>query len=134
MLWSGGLLTIGTIIAGFFAFYSVAHDTPSHVAMTTHRNWALVTATGIGVCFIWSITHYLRRTKPTIAFISSMLIVLALLASTAWHGADLVYRYGIGVLSLPKQAESGHAHKHDDSHTEHKQQSDNHNSHENHRH
>ena len=35
------LITVGT---GLIAYYSVAHDGPSHAAMTDHRNWAFVTA------------------------------------------------------------------------------------------
>ena len=41
-----------------------------------------------------------------------MLITLALLASTAWHGGELVYRYGIGVISLPQSSGPDHQHKH----------------------
>lgn len=109
-LWSGAIVTVATLVAGFFAYYSVAHDTPSHLAMTTHRNWALVTAFGILSCFVWSIVQYRKKMQPTIPFILAMLIVLALLASTAWRGGELVYRYGIGVMSLPQSSGPGHQH------------------------
>ncbi|MBL4850981.1 MAG: hypothetical protein JKY90_01690, partial [Gammaproteobacteria bacterium] len=36
----------------------------------------------------------------------------AVLASTAWHGGEVVYRYGIGVISLPKVEGDGHDHAH----------------------
>jgi len=36
-----------------------------------------------------------------------------LLANTAWHGAENVYRYGLGVMSLPQQESEGHAHNHE---------------------
>lgn len=111
-LWTGGLLTVATIIAGFFAYYSVAHDTPSHIAMTTHRNWALVTTTGILFCVVWSLIQYKKKIKSTIPFILAMLITMVLLASTAWHGGELVYRYGIGVMSLPQSSGVGHQHEH----------------------
>lgn len=35
-----------------------------------------------------------------------------LLLSTAWHGGELVYRYGLGVMSMPKSHGEGHAHEH----------------------
>jgi len=40
----GSLAILATIATGLLAYYSVAHDTPSHLAMTDHRNWALTTA------------------------------------------------------------------------------------------
>lgn len=113
-LWIGAFFTIATVLAGFFAYYSVEHDTPSHIAMTTHRNWALVTSIAILFCVGWSLIQYRKKIKPTIPFILAMLITLALLASTAWHGGELVYRYGIGVISLPQSSEAGHQHKHNE--------------------
>jgi len=44
-----------TAIAGWFAYNSVAHDTPSHLAMTTHRNWALITLALFIVLALWSL-------------------------------------------------------------------------------
>ncbi len=117
LLWCGGIFTLATVTAGFLAYYSVAHDSPSHIAMTTHRNWALVTALGIFICFGWSIIHFRRRIKPPFTFIVSIIVVIILLATTAWHGGELVYRYGIGVMSLPTSTESGHAHEHGNDHT-----------------
>lgn len=42
-----------------------------------------------------------------------MIITFFLVMITAWHGAEVVYRYGIGVLSLPKSEGKGHQHSHD---------------------
>ena len=42
-LWFGGLAAVATVATGFYAYYTVLHDLPSHVAMTTHRNWAIAT-------------------------------------------------------------------------------------------
>jgi hypothetical protein len=39
-----------------------------------------------------------------------MWVVQTLLLITAWHGAELVFRYGLGVLSLPQAEEVGHHH------------------------
>ena len=38
MLALAALAVLATIAAGFQAYYSVAHDAPSHQAMTTHRH------------------------------------------------------------------------------------------------
>ena len=42
-LWLGIAFGVITVLAGVLAYNSVNHDGPSHVAMTDHRNWALVT-------------------------------------------------------------------------------------------
>ena len=40
----GAVAVIATVATGLQAYYTVAHDTPSHLAMTNHRNWAFATA------------------------------------------------------------------------------------------
>jgi len=35
-------------------------------------------------------------------FVGALLLPVTLLVITAWHGGELVYRYGLGVQSLPK--------------------------------
>ena len=62
-LWLGAIATIATLIAGFMAYYSVAHDAASHIAMTTHRNWAIITLIIILIVTIWSGWLYLKN-KP----------------------------------------------------------------------
>jgi uncharacterized membrane protein len=101
-LWLGAGFTILTVVAGVAAYNSVAHDTPSHEAMTLHRNWALVTAALFIILAVWS----WRRAKAGQGMNTMLLIALlvgaGLLASTAWLGGEAVYRYGLGVMSLPK--------------------------------
>lgn len=109
-LWAGSVAAIATVIAGFIAYYSVAHDTPSHNAMTIHRNWALGTLSVILILSIWSIRTYLKDKRISLWFILGMVIGFLLVTITAWHGAELVYRYGLGVKSLPKSSHAGHAH------------------------
>ncbi len=109
-LWLGAGFTVLTVVAGVIAYNSVAHDTPSHEAMTLHRNWALVTATLFIALAIWS----WRRAKAGQGLNAALLIVLlisgGLLASTAWLGGEAVYRYGLGVMSLPKTDSHDHDH------------------------
>jgi len=42
-LWFGAVFTIVTGLTGWYAYNTVAHDTPSHAAMTDHRAWAFAT-------------------------------------------------------------------------------------------
>jgi len=111
-LWLGAAITIITVAAGFHAYNTVAHDAPSHAAMTDHRNWALATAPlFIGIA-LWSIVSVWRGKALGWAFIIALLIAQLLLLSTAWRGGEVVYRYGLGVMSLPQSEGAGHTHAH----------------------
>ena len=101
-LWSVAMITIFTVLAGLQAYNTVNHDGPSHLAMINHRNWALPTASSILLVAIWSAWRYYRHRAVTFTFILAVLIVQVLLLSTAWRGAELVFRYGLGVISLPQ--------------------------------
>lgn len=111
-LWSAAIMAIVTVLAGWQAYNTVNHDGPSHIAMTNHRNWALPTAGAILLVALWSMWRHYKRRAITLTFILTMLIVQGLLLATAWRGAELVYRYGLGVMSIPKVEGEGHNHVH----------------------
>jgi uncharacterized membrane protein len=113
-LWIGVGFTLLTVAAGWHAFYTVNHDTLSHLAMIEHRNWAMVTfVLFLGIAG-WEV-YLSRRGKGKGWLFTGLLVIAAgLLLSTAWHGAELVYRHGLGVMSMPKPEGSGHAHEHGD--------------------
>ncbi|ALP53773.1 hypothetical protein Tel_11875 [Candidatus Tenderia electrophaga] len=113
-LWFGAGFTIVTGLAGLYAYNTVAHDTPSHAAMTDHRNWAIAAITIFLVMAIWSAVRVRRKQALGAVFIAAMVIAGGVLASTAWRGGEVVYRYGLGVMSLPKAEGEGHAHEHAD--------------------
>lgn len=113
-LWIGVGFTLLTVAAGWYAFNTVTHDEPSHLAMIEHRNWAMATfAVLLGIA-AWEV--YLYRHGKSKGWLFTALLVLAasFLLSTAWHGGELVYRYGLGVMSMPKAEGVGHAHNHGD--------------------
>lgn len=112
-LWAAGVTAIMTVIAGLYAYYTVRHDGPSHLAMIDHRNWALPTAAAIVLVALWSLWRDIKQKRLTLTFIIALLIVQGLLLATAWRGAELVYRYGLGVMSLPKSEGEGHDHTHE---------------------
>ena len=121
VLWFGAGLTVITGLTGLYAYNTVAHDTPSHAAMTDHRNWAIAAISLFLILAIWSAIRVLRKQTLGVAFVLSMVVAGTVLASTAWRGGELVYRFGLGVMSLPKaegdmsspNAEGdGHAHEH----------------------
>ncbi len=111
-LWLGVAISLLTVGAGIYAFNTVDHDTPSHEAMIEHRNWALPTFVYFLAMAVWAWRDARRTLGVSTVFVAAMVLGAGLLMSTAWHGAELVYRHGLGVMSLPKVEGEGHAHEH----------------------
>lgn len=115
-LWLGAALTVGTVAAGIYAFNTVAHDDAAHAAMTDHRNWALATASLWWVLALWAAWQARVGRRSGGPFLVVAVVALGLLAVTAFKGGELVYRHGLGVLSLP---EAGAADDHRDAAGDH---------------
>jgi len=119
-LWLGAGFSIATAIAGWFAYNSVTHDTPSHAAMTDHRNWALITISVFLVLAAWEFYRHRHSAKTSWIYFAVLLSGALLLASTGWRGGELVYRYGLGVMALPQAESHDHVaadHEHDSLHS-----------------
>lgn len=108
MLGTGIGFAVLAIIAGFVAAFTVDHDTPSHLTMNTHRNWALTTAAVFVALGVWRWRE--RGTMPSRLFAVLLLVATGLLFTTAWYGGRLVFHHGIGVESLPETSAAGHEH------------------------
>lgn len=117
-LWLGFGFALVTALAGWYAFNSVTHDAPSHAAMTEHRNWALATIAVYLPFVAWSVTRHRSAPDRRAGFALLLLLPTVLLAGTGYRGAELVYRFGLGVESLPggegrvDLREHGHTHVH----------------------
>jgi len=109
-LWLAVSITLVTLLAGLHAYSTVAHDAPSHAAMNDHRIWAFATFFLMACVAGWSISLYRKGNTLSSLFIGALLITQLTLLSTAWRGGELVYRYGLGVLSLPATHVDGHDH------------------------
>ncbi len=110
MLGFAALAVVATVAAGFQAYYSVAHDGPSHAAMTTHRNWAVPSGLAVLVLAAWR--WRCRAVAPSAIFTTLMVSAAVLLTVTAWWGGRVVYAYGLGVQSMPQASGEGHDHEH----------------------
>lgn len=108
----GAVATVFTLAAGLQAYGLVNHDAPSHAAMTDHRNWAFVTVGFIWLSALWSVWKTKDPNGTGILFIVLLGIATVLVGVTAFKGGELVYRYGLGVQSLPKVEGDGHDHDH----------------------
>ncbi len=112
MLALGAIAIVATIAAGFQAYYTVDHDTPSHAVMTTHRNWAVPSGLAILALAAW---RWKARSNPASGLFTGLTVITALaLTVTAWWGGKAVYGYGLGVASLPTVTGDGHDHDHGD--------------------
>lgn len=107
----GVLAVIATITTGLLAYYSVNHDGPSHTAMTDHRNWAIVTGSLFIVC---AVLFYLKQEDLLKVARLGFVVVTSLVMVTAFKGGELVYRHGLGVMSMPQVTGEGHDHEHAD--------------------
>jgi len=116
-LWTGCLFAIATATAGWFAYNSVAHDAASHAEMTLHRNWALPTVAIFLLMGLWAIILARKRRRPGFLFLTFSLIAAGMLMVTGWLGAEAVYRYGLGVKSLPTVEEGGDGYNHSHNHS-----------------
>ncbi|KQT33287.1 hypothetical protein ASG24_13440 [Methylophilus sp. Leaf414] len=94
---------------GWLAFNSTMnHDDAGHAAMLLHRAWAIPTAVGLVLVAVW---HSLKSRQDMPMSIPVLVCLAGLsmaVTTTAWLGGEVVYRHGIGVLSLP--ASGGHHH------------------------
>ncbi len=113
-LWIGAVITIGTVLAGFYAYNTVAHDGPSHAAMTDHKNWALITASAFGVLSLWSLAKHRGAKSVSLGFVVLILLASGLLGVTGFKGGEVVYRHGLGVMRMPEvHGDGGHgSHSH----------------------
>ena len=101
-LWLAALASILTIIAGLHAFYTVEHNAVSHPVMIVHRYWGIGTFIAIWLMAIWSYVLYRKQKLLPWFFIVALAITTILVMITGWYGAELVFRYGTGVRSLPQ--------------------------------
>lgn len=113
-LWLGALAALPTVFFGWQAFNSVNHDDASHAAMLVHRTWALGTLAALVVLAGWDVWRNKIDAIPSKLSVIAVIGVWGMVTVTAWHGGELVYRHGLGVMALPKVESEPHGHGHAD--------------------
>jgi uncharacterized membrane protein/ketosteroid isomerase-like protein len=114
MLWLGAIASMVSLLTGYWASTSVAHDDLAHANMLVHRNWAI----GATVIFVLGAGfEFVRRNTNKASVLSAVLFLAGsgALLVTGMEGAENVYEHGLGVQRLPDV--SGHDHSHEDSNT-----------------
>lgn len=109
----GAVFAVVTIATGYQAYYSVAHDAPSHAAMTIHLKWAWTAFVLFSIAAV--LAWFDRKRFAGAGIVLSIVLVAAAstLAVTGYLGGENVYRHGIGVMRLPESSGPGHNHSHE---------------------
>jgi uncharacterized membrane protein len=101
MLWAAAITACIAAVFGWLAYNSVLHDEAGQLAMTIHRNWALGALGALVLLAAWAARAYRSAEAPSYGFLFLLAAMWLLLAITAWHGGEVVYRHGLGVMALP---------------------------------
>tara|TARA_R110002110_G_scaffold415856_1_gene658371 strand:+ start:10244 stop:10780 length:537 start_codon:yes stop_codon:yes gene_type:complete len=102
MLLFSALATVLTLYTGYLQFSVVSHDSGSHLAMVNHRYWAIGTGLLLFIVAIWGMNNYRKGSYTGIIFPLLLIILLGGLSTTAFKGGNLVYKFGLGVKSIPE--------------------------------
>ena len=113
-LWLAAISAAVAVLLGWLAFNSVNHDDAGHAAMLLHRSWAIPTAIGLILLSCWDAWKYRVNELISVPMLFLLFLLSQAIAVTGWLGGEVVYRHGIGVLSLPSNEISAHGqhHKH----------------------
>ena len=112
-LWLAALGATTAVLFGWLAYNSVNHDDAGHAAMLLHRAWAVPTAIGLVLLASWDAWKNRVNELISVPMLFLLLILSQAIVITGWLGGEVVYRHGIGVLSLPVSEGAGHSHHHD---------------------
>ncbi len=106
-----------TVASGYRAADALGHDSPGHDLVHVHRDFmlvALVLSIGASMVAAYGQTRDSERVRP--AVLGGLLLVNVVGMLGADRGANLVFRYGVGVAHEAPPAADGHAHDHGDGH------------------
>lgn len=103
-LWLAAISCVVAALFGWQAFASVEHDSAGHLAMLTHRAWALSSVIALLLLAGWDAWLRPKERVNSWWFVLLLSGTVAAIGTTAWHGAELVYRHGLGVVQ-PQQPE-----------------------------
>jgi uncharacterized membrane protein len=110
-LWLAALGAAAAVLFGWLAFNSIAnHDDAGHAAMLLHRAWAIPTAIGLVLLAAWDAWKHRINELLSIPMLFLLFLLSQAIAVTGWLGGEVVYRHGIGVLSIPSSSGAGHGH------------------------
>ncbi len=113
----GVLFLVPTLITGYLAYNSVAHDSAGHEAMERHLVAAWIASGLFVVAAVLAWRERQQKRTVGMPLLAVLLAGLVAIGVTGYLGAENVYRHGIGVERLPNPDD--HHHGHGDSDHEH---------------
>ncbi|TXJ00434.1 MAG: efflux RND transporter periplasmic adaptor subunit [Neisseriales bacterium] len=122
-LWLTLFFSILTVLAGLHAYYTVPHDEDGHLAMGIHKNSAIVTFSLIIITSVLSILQFRKRCDTSLTVVILLAITQISALTTAYLGAEVVFRYGVGVIKA-QTTEMMVGHNHHDHDHDHADNSD----------
>ena len=98
---AGSLGVLGTVFSGLLAEMTIMIPAAARESFETHKEVAFLVATIFAVLLLWRISSR-TRIPHTYRFIFWGLYILGvvLIWIGAWHGGEMVYRFGMGVHTL----------------------------------
>ena len=112
-LWLAAIGAAAAVLFGWLAYNSVNHDDAGHAAMLLHRAWAIPTALGLILLASWDAWKYRVNELISVPMLFLLFLLSQAIAVTGWLGGEVVFRHGIGVLSLPSSEISEHGQHHE---------------------
>lgn len=112
-LWLAAIGAAAAVLFGWLAYNSVNHDDAGHAAMLLHRAWAVSTAIGLILLASWDAWKYRVNELISVPMLFLLFLLSQAIAVTGWLGGEVVFRHGIGVLSLPSSEISEHGQHHE---------------------
>lgn len=100
-LWLAALSGVLAALFGWQAFNSIDHDEAGHLAMLAHRAWAVPSVAALLLLAAWDVWRQPAERVNPWWFVALLTAVVTAVGATAWHGAELVYRHGLGVIQPP---------------------------------
>lgn len=112
-LWLAAIGAAAAVLFGWLAYNSVNHDDAGHAAMLLHRAWAVPTVIGLILLASWDAWKYRVNELISVPMLFLLFLLSQAIAVTGWLGGEVVFRHGIGVLSLPSSEISEHGQHHE---------------------
>ena len=112
-LWLAAIGAAAAVLFGWLAYNSVNHDDAGHAAMLLHRAWAVPTAIGLILLASWDAWKYRVNELISVPMLFLLFLLSQAIVVTGWLGGEVVFRHGIGVLSLPSNEISEHGQHHE---------------------
>lgn len=103
LLWLAAISAVVAVAFGWLAYNSVNHDDAGHIAMGMHKLWAFSTTAVLVLLALFDFKQHQSNTIMPVYSVCLLGLSSVLVGGTGWLGGEVVFRHGIGVISLPAQ-------------------------------